>query len=190
MICKNLLKENCNVYMIDENNFKLDLEDDPAIHEYEKSNEVNVIDMTNNFLTTQDKHFNEIISTIEELVKKYNIDYFMSGDGKHVSIENLALIYNLKNRNSCVDCNLKVFYNDGRYSYEDKIQYMIEFSRGAGGDNYGFSFYKYFKYDNFYKIKNILEEYFSSKNEGIEDRKVINKCINNIKGRLEYYYSE
>ncbi|AKN32337.1 hypothetical protein Ccar_16290 [Clostridium carboxidivorans P7] len=190
MKCKNLIKENHNVYMIDGNNFKLDLENDSVMQKYEKVNSVNIINVVNNFLKTQDEHFNKIISSIEELVEKYGIDYFMFGEGKQVSIENLALIYNLKNRNSCVDCNLKVFYNDGRYSNDSRVSYMIEFSEGSSGDNYGFSFYRYFKYSEFYKIENMLEEYFSSDSDGIEDRKAINKCVNNIKNRLDYYYSK
>ena len=189
MRCKELIKENHNVFMIDEKGVRLDLENDFDVQKYEKTNKVDVLELVNGFVSNIDSNFSNIISHVEKLVKKYNIDYYMYGEGKQVSEENLAIIYHLKNRNSCVDCILKVFYQE-KYLSSPKINYMIEFSGGASGDNFGFSFYKYFNYENFYKVHDLLEEYLSSDSTGDKDQIVINKCIENIQNKLKHYYSE
>lgn len=187
--CNKLIKENNNVFMIDENGFKLNLENDFDIQKYEKANGIDVLNMVNKYISEKDSGFTNIITYIEKLVQKFNIDYYMFGDGKQVSRENLALIYNLKNRNSCVDCILKVFYED-KCGSVPSVNCMIEFSEGSSGDYFGFSFYKYFNQSNLYEIYNLLEEYFSSDSSGDKDQAVINRCISNVKNRMKYYYSE
>lgn len=187
MKCYKLIKENNNVFMIDDNGLKLNLENDYDIQKYEKANSVDVLKLVNEFIGEKDSDFTDILTNIEKLVQKYNIDYYMFGEGKQVSRENLVLIYNLKNRNSCVDCILKVFFKD-KSECVPSVNYMIEFSEGSSGDYFGFSFYKYFNQRNSYEIYNLLEEYFSS-DSGNKDQMVINKCISNVKKRMEYYYS-
>jgi hypothetical protein len=188
MKCTKLIKENNNVFMLDENGFKLNLENDFDIQKYEKANSVDVLKIVNKYISEKNSDFTDIITNIEKLVQKYNIDYYMFGEGKQVSRENIALIYNLKNRDSCVDCILKVFYEDKCESVPS-VKYMIEFSEGSSGDYFGFSFYKYLNQSNLYEIYNLLEEYFSSDSSGDKDQMVINKCISNVKNQMEYYYS-
>lgn len=183
MECKELVKEECNVYMIDGKGFKLNLENDFTIQKYEKTNNIKVISMLNNFFNIQDPNFNIINSQIEELVETYHIDYYIYGEGKEVCKDSLAIIYNLKNRNSCVDCILKIFYN------KDKLSYMIQFSEGSSGGNFGFSFHRYFNNNNFFEIKELIEKYFSSDETGNNDREVITKCMDNVQRGLNYYYS-
>ncbi len=187
--CKELIKQNCNVYMIDEDGYKLDLENDLIIQKYQKKNNVKVIDMVNEFLNTQDDKFYSIISTIERMVKKYNIDYFMYGDAKRATNDRLSLMYNLKNRNSYIDCNFKISYYCGRRTNERKVSYMIDFFKGSDGDYLGFSFYRYFNFEDFYKIEIMLDKYFSSDMSGTEDKEVLNNCIKNVQSGINYYYS-
>ncbi|MBS5307697.1 hypothetical protein [Clostridium sp.] len=191
MKCVKLLKEDNVVFMLDNEGGKLNLEDDIKTQRYEKSHNVNVKDMVNKYLGEEDNGFAKIICEIEKLVKRYNIDYFMYGDGKNVTQDSLALIYNLKNRNSYIDCTLKVFFSIEKTSHHsiDRIKYMIDFSTGSKGNTYGFEFFKYFTCDNFYEIKHKLESYFSVNDDRAKDIEVIEDCFNNVKNRINYYYS-
>ena len=189
MKCIKLLKENSTVFMLDSKSGILNLEDDRAIQKYEKTYNVNVQNMVNRYLGEKDVRFTEIINEIEKLVKKYNIDYFMYGDGKNVTEDSLALIYNLNNRNSYIDCSLKVFFSiDEPHKGIDRIRYMINFFSGSTRSTYGFDLFKHFDYDDFHKIKDELELYFSSDESKEKDIKVIDNCCDNIKNRIGYYY--
>lgn len=186
MYCSKLFKEENTVFMMDDKGTKLNLEDDRVVYKYEKVNDVEVKDMIAQYLG---KDFEKIIKEIEELVDKYNIDYFMCGEGKEVCQGSLALVYNINNRNSYIDCDLKVFVNlDNNCREADRIRYMIKFYAGSTGNNYGFDFYKYFTYDDFYIIKNELEKYFASKESESSDIGIINTCSSNISRRISSYY--
>lgn len=183
MECKEIIKKDFNVYLIDSNNNQLNLSNDRDISKYEKNNKVDIIKMVDDFLEEQDNGFLSMITDIEEMVQLYHIDYFILGEGIEVSYDNLAIMYNLKNRNSYVDCALKIFYNkDERFS--SKLKYMLDFSQGANGQNFGYSIYRYFTKDEFYIIKNMLEDYFQDEKKGDKTKKVINDCMKNIQRRL------
>lgn len=191
MRCEKLLKKNNIAFMLDDKEEMLNLEDYIKIQKYERCHNTNVKDMINKYLGEQDSNFTKIISEIENLAKKYNVDYFMYGDGKNVSGGNLALVYNLNNRNSYIDCTLKIFFSIEKTSHHsiDRIKYMIEFSAGSNGNTYGFEFFKYFTWDSFYEIKHKLESYFSGDDDRVKDIEVIEECFNNVKNRINYYYS-
>lgn len=189
MACRSLVKENHMVYMIDNKGEKVNLENDSEVSKYERSNKVKIVDIINEFLNDYDDTFNNIILEIEKLVQKYSIDYYMYGDGKGSSDRAIALIYNLKNRKSCIDCYLKVFYKFNGYIGEEKISYMIDFSDGSSGAKMGYSFYRYFNEKSMWEVLNLLEKYFSSEDDGLGDRAAIDTCVNNVKGYLNKYYS-
>lgn len=188
MKCENLIKKDCTVFLEDQNGNLLDIGNDSLIQRYERANNVIVKDMVNEFLAKQDKGFPEIFEDIEKMVEKYDIDYFMYGEGKEVCDGSLALVYILKNRKAYMDCQLKVFYN---YTYDniDKISYMIDFSSGSSGNTYGFSFYKHFDSSRFFSVKNMLEEYFACKDNFSDETKLVEMCSSSIISRIKQYYS-
>lgn len=186
MNCKNIIKKNGIAYVVDIDGNELDIENFNDINLYEKKNNCVIKDFLNNFIQSKDNGFKTVIDTIEEMVDKYRIDYYVYGNGKEVSEDNVALMYNLKNRNSVIDCYLKVFYSE-QYN---KISYMICFSEGASGIHFGYEFYRYFTLEDFFKIERLLLIYFSNNDTGVNDKILLKDLANNAIEHINNYYSE
>lgn len=185
MECKNIIKKNGIAYMVNMNNEELDIENFRNMDLFEKKNGIMVKDLLSEFIKSKDNNFNSIINTVEEMVDTYHIDYYVYGSGNEVSEDTVALLYNLKNRNSDIDCKMKVFYSE-RYN---KISYMISFEGGANGKHFGYQFYRYFSVEDFYEIERMLTSYFTNDSSGTNDKTIINDITNNIKARINNFYS-
>ncbi|WP_426350685.1 hypothetical protein ACPWSR_05430 [Alloiococcus sp. CFN-8] len=174
--------DNKNVYLQDDRGFILDLENHIEIQKYEKRNSLTLNSVINELIIKHEPMFKAVIEDIEDMVKEYNIDYYIYGDVSGVMGDRLAIIYYLNNRKSCMDGMLKLFFGG-----KQRIEYMISFFEDSRDRRMGFEFYKYFDLSRYFAVIPILEKYFSIENDGVKDRDLIAEFISNITEDLGCY---
>jgi transcriptional regulator with XRE-family HTH domain len=93
----------------------------------------------------------------------------------------ICIVFNLSNPYSNTNCELRVFYKN--YDNRNRLELMIEFSKGAGF-NYGYNFFKYFDYNEYIDdIKPTLTKYRKIKTVK-DDKELISLIIKNIKDNI------
>jgi hypothetical protein len=174
-------KDSDNVFVMDNDNYELNLGDEMELSTYEEANNVEVNNMIIDYLSNIDntspivkKGFDLIIKDIESILEQKPI-----AEGKVLGEDDdtISIVFNLSNPFSNIDCELRVFCHN--YKNRNNLDIMINFSKGAGF-NYGFNFFKYFDNDEYIEdIKYTLIQYLSVRNSK-DDKKLINNIIKSI----------
>jgi hypothetical protein len=186
-----ITKNNSDVFIRDNSNHDICIDGGYDMQKYEKENNVKMEDMLIDFLSEKDenyskKGFNKIIKDVKEMVDANNIDYFAIGDVSGEPENTICIMFNLNNRLSTIDCELRVF--NSSYRDKDEVEIQISFSQGAGSQ-YGYNFFKYFNYQSYMTyIKPILKKYFESREDEKVEKELIQYFATDIIKNIEYYY--
>lgn len=178
-------KDNENVFIMDNDNFELNLGDELESSTYDETYNVEINDMIIEYLSNVDntspivkKGFDLVVKDIENVLKQKLI-----AEGKVLGEDDntISIVFNLSNPYSCMNCELRVFYK--KYEKRNHLELMIIFSKGAGFD-YGFDFFKYFDYDEYINhIKATLIKYKEVKTVK-DDKNLINLIVKSIKDNI------
>jgi RNase H-fold protein (predicted Holliday junction resolvase) len=189
-----LSKSSSEVFILDNDNYELNISDNIVLQKYEKAYNVRLDEMLIEFISKVDnesvseKGFNKIILDIKDMVETNNIDCFVVGYPVGEDDETVCITFNINNRLSTMDCELRVFYHN--YKNRSDISIEVLFSKGAGS-SYGYNFFKYFNYNDYaYNIRPILKKYFESKEDKEVEKKLIEYFTSNITNQVENYYGE
>lgn len=178
-------KDDENVFIMDNDNFELNLGDELELSTYDETYNVEVNDMIIDYLSNVDgtspivkKGFDLVVKDIENILKQKPI-----AEGKVLGEDDdtICIVFNLSNPYSCMNCELRVFYK--KYEKRNHLELMIIFSKGAGFD-YGFDFFNYFDYDEYMNdIKSTLIKYREVKVKK-DDKELINLIVESIKDNI------
>lgn len=189
-----LTKDNDSVFILDNDNWELNISNDALSQKYEKEYGVKLDEMLIDFISLKDgksqnkKGFNNIIKDIKEMVEANNIDYFVMGYPVGEADDTICLTFNINNRLSTIDCELRVFYSS--HLDREEVQIEILFNKGAGS-YYGYTFYKYFDYSYYLSyLKPLLNKYFKSDENKEIEKEIIKYFISDITKQIDHYYSE
>ncbi|MDU2702379.1 MAG: hypothetical protein E7C47_09590 [Veillonella sp.] len=184
MKCKKIFKEDNKVYMIDSNQTTLELTDITKVNRYENKNNVDIKDILNQFFKSENKQGYVVLEDLDQLVNKYRIDSCSYAETGCYDPDKSMLVYIIKNRNSLLDCQLKVFYSEN-----EQLEFIVEFSKGASGDIPGISLFKYFRENRYMFIKPLIEKYFMLKDSCIGEIELIKNLYSDIEYDINRYYN-
>lgn len=141
-------------------------------------------DILNEFFKFENKHGYIVLEDLEQLVVKYRIDSYSYAEIGCYDINKSMLVYIMKNINSVLDCQLKVFYSEN-----EELKFTVEFSRGPRGYVPGISLFKPFRENKYIFIKPLIEKYFMINNSVVEEIKLIKKLYSDIEYDINRYYN-
>jgi len=178
-------KDNDNVFIMDNDNYELNLGDELELSTYDENNNVEVNNMIIDYLSNVDntspivkKGFDLVIKDIENILKQKPI---VEGKVLGEDDDTISIVFNLSNPYSSMNCELRVFYNN--YKNRNRLEVMIIFSKGAGFD-YGFDFFKYFDYEEYINdIKPTFTKYREVKTKE-DDKELISLIVESIKDNI------
>lgn len=178
-------KDNDNVFIMDNDNYELNLGDELGLSTYDETYNVEVNNMIIDYLINVDKtspivkkDFDLIIKGVENILKQKPV-----AEGKVLGEDDdtICIVFNLSNPYSSMNCELRVFYNN--YKDRNRLEVMIIFNKGAGFD-YGFDFFKYFDYEEYINdIKPTLAKYREIKTKE-DNKELINLIVESIKDNI------
>lgn len=186
---KELYKDYENVYIVDIDGREINIGDMRNISKYEKINNVKIDEELIEFLDSQDKKskyscgIKDILLDIKSIAERNNVDYFVYGRNLGEDDNTICLSFIINNRISNMDGEIRVFHEENSIK---KISVEIILSQGTSGDNYGYSFYRYFDHSDYtLSVKKLIEKYLKDKAcKDEDDLEIINTFMTNIKEHI------
>ena len=184
MKCVEIYKENNSVYMVDSESDTIELTDYAELNKYENATRIQLLTMLNEFFERKDSENYTVLADIVAMAKDKNIDHYAYGE-VGADKDTCIIDYYLKNRESYLDCKLRVFYEK-----ESSLRFMISFASGNSGSIPGFDYYLFFDKKAYnLRIKPIIEKYFSIVNDCDGELEILDGFYTAIKNAIFYYYN-
>ncbi|MGL4571968.1 MAG: hypothetical protein ACRCVJ_12985 [Clostridium sp.] len=184
MFCKEIIRDYDKVFMVDSNDFKLEISNLDEVSKYEVNNRIELSVMLNDFLSKKEQSSISVLRDIEYMVKKYNIDYFAFGESADYANQYSKITYNTNNRKSYIDCTFSVFYNKN-----EELKFIVSFKKGSSGTIPGFDFNMHFNNFSYLSIKNLIEGYFKLDEDSTGEIKLLDELYSKVRNDIIRYYN-